>query len=49
MQFEWDEAKRLANLQKQGVDFIDASEMFTGEMVILSTAGLIMEKKGISA
>ncbi len=24
MDFEWDEAKRLANLAKHGVDFIDA-------------------------
>jgi uncharacterized protein len=34
MRFEWDEAKRLANLQKHGVDFRDAPEMFTGKMVI---------------
>jgi uncharacterized protein len=26
MEFEWDEAKRLANLNKHGVDFADAEE-----------------------
>ncbi len=30
MQFEWDEAKRRANIIKHGVDFVDAPEMFTG-------------------
>jgi uncharacterized protein len=30
MQFEWDEAKRRANIIKHGVDFLDAPEMFTG-------------------
>lgn len=34
MRFEWDEAKRQTNLEKHGVDFGDAPEMFTGEMVI---------------
>lgn len=34
MKFEWDEAKRLDNLRKHGVDFIDASEIFSGKMVI---------------
>lgn len=34
MQFEWDEAKRQANLEKHGLDFSDAPEMFTGEMVM---------------
>ena len=34
MRFEWDEAKRRANLEKHGLDFADAPEMFAGEMVI---------------
>lgn len=34
MKFEWDEAKRLVNLEKHGIDFIDAPELFTGGMVI---------------
>jgi len=28
MGFEWDEAKRLANLDKHGIDFIDIPEVF---------------------
>jgi uncharacterized DUF497 family protein len=28
--FEWDEAKNRANLQKHGLDFADAEEMFRG-------------------
>ncbi len=33
MGFEWDEAKRLANLEKHGIDFIDVSELFDGDIV----------------
>ncbi|MEO8715401.1 MAG: BrnT family toxin [Acetobacteraceae bacterium] len=28
--FEWDEAKRVANLAKHGLDFIDAKMLFDG-------------------
>jgi uncharacterized DUF497 family protein len=34
MRFEWDEAKRLVKLEKHGIDFADASEIFQGQMVI---------------
>jgi uncharacterized DUF497 family protein len=30
MRFEWDEAKRQANLAKHGVDFADVEPMFDG-------------------
>jgi len=33
MAFEWDEAKRLANIQKHGVDFAEAIEMFEGRVL----------------
>ena len=33
MEFEWDEAKRQANLAKHGIDFIDAGYIFDGEFV----------------
>lgn len=33
MGFEWDEAKRLANLEKHGIDFIDVLEVFDGGIV----------------
>jgi uncharacterized protein len=28
MQFEWDERKRQSNLQKHGIDFVDAIRIF---------------------
>jgi hypothetical protein len=34
MIFEWDEAKRLANIRKHGFDFADAAEMFSGTMLV---------------
>ncbi|MFB2918305.1 MULTISPECIES: BrnT family toxin [Aerosakkonema] len=33
MEFEWDEAKRLANLRKHGVDFVDVPAVFDGDIV----------------
>ncbi len=33
MEFEWDETKRLANLHKHGIDFIDVSVVFDGDIV----------------
>lgn len=33
MSFEWDEAKRLANIQKHAVDFQDAIAIFDGGIV----------------
>ena len=31
MEFEWDEAKCLANFRKHGIDFIDISVVFEGD------------------
>jgi len=31
---EWDEAKRLANLAKHGLDFVRADELFDGRPVL---------------
>jgi uncharacterized protein len=33
MDFEWGEAKRLANILKHGIDFVDAIEMFSGRFI----------------
>lgn len=33
MEFEWDETKRLMNLDKHGIDFIDVREVFDGDIV----------------
>ncbi|MEH1837626.1 MAG: hypothetical protein V7L20_02395 [Nostoc sp.] len=33
MEFEWDEVKRLTNLRKHGIDFIDIPAVFDGDTV----------------
>ncbi|MDT9181878.1 BrnT family toxin [Limnospira sp. PMC 289.06] len=33
MEFEWDETKRLTNLRKHGIDFIDVPLVFDGDIV----------------
>jgi len=33
MGFKWDEAKRLANIRKHGIDFIDVPDVFDGDTV----------------
>ena len=30
MEFEWDEAKRLSNIEKHEIDFLDMQDMFDG-------------------
>jgi uncharacterized protein len=30
MRYAWDEAKRVANLRKHGLDFVDTPEVFSG-------------------
>ncbi len=32
MRLEWDEAKRLANIDKHGIDFADVPPMFDGDV-----------------
>ncbi len=36
--FEWDEDKRLANLRKHGIDFVDIPPVFDGDTVIIEDA-----------
>lgn len=36
--FEWDEAKRSANIAKHGIDFVDVPEMFGGPMLVAPDA-----------
>ena len=33
MNVEWDEAKRLANILKHGIDFVAASKIFDGRVI----------------
>jgi uncharacterized DUF497 family protein len=35
MRFEWDEAKRLSNLQRHGFDFIDVERIFVGDAITI--------------
>jgi uncharacterized DUF497 family protein len=32
MKFTWDEAKRLSNIEKHGIDFADVPPMFDGDV-----------------
>jgi len=34
VRFEWDEAKRKANIAKHGIDFLDVPEMFGSPMLV---------------
>lgn len=36
MKYEWDEAKNAANIEKHGIDFNDAHELFQGNRLIFS-------------
>jgi uncharacterized protein len=38
VRFEWDEAKRKANIAKHGIDFLDVPEMF-GSLMLVGTDG----------
>ncbi len=33
MEFEWDERKRQANIEKHGIDFVDAKEIWNSEVL----------------
>lgn len=35
MEFEWDEAKRLFNLGKHGIDFVDIPAVFAEEIITI--------------
>lgn len=35
MTFEWDEAKRHSNLQKHGIDFVDAVRVFDKDFILV--------------
>jgi uncharacterized DUF497 family protein len=35
MRFEWDEAKRQANLRRHGFDFLRVEEIFAGDAITL--------------
>lgn len=33
MEFEWDEEKRLINIAKHGIDFVDAASIWLGDVI----------------
>jgi uncharacterized protein len=35
MQFEWDESKRISNLRKHGIDFLDIPPVFDGSILTI--------------
>lgn len=35
MKYEWDEAKNLVNIEKHGIDFDDAHELFEGDKLVI--------------
>ena len=50
VRFEWDEAKRKANIAKHGLDFLDVLEMFGSLMLVgPDRAGKTTAKPGRSA
>jgi uncharacterized DUF497 family protein len=42
-EFEWDEPKRISNIQKHGFDFFRAKRMFDGRPILLNIESLEIE------
>jgi uncharacterized DUF497 family protein len=45
MEFEWDESKRLSNVEKHGVDFVRAQMLFDGRPVITASSQRVGEER----
>lgn len=45
MDFEWDEEKRLANIEKHGIDFVDAVAIFGNPHVTAPAKTIDGEKR----
>ncbi len=45
MHFEWDEQKRITNLDKHGLDFVEASAIFETPHVVVPSAHSSEERK----
>jgi uncharacterized protein len=48
MHFEWDEAKRLTNLEKHGIDFIDAAAVFDGGPTFVTRSSFPGERRFVA-
>ena len=38
MDFEWDDEKQLSNVRKHGIDFLDAKEIWRGQVLEMPSA-----------
>jgi uncharacterized DUF497 family protein len=45
MSFEWDEEKRVVNLEKHRIDFVDAQILFDGRPAITATSPQLSEDR----
>ncbi|MBE9048259.1 BrnT family toxin [Pleurocapsales cyanobacterium LEGE 10410] len=36
MKFQWDESKRISNIRKHGIDFLDIPSVFNGSILLPS-------------
>ena len=45
MRFEWDESKRLSNLEKHGLDFFDVIEVFQRPHVVVPSTYAAQEER----
>ena len=48
MEFEWDEAKRLSNIDKHGIDFIDVPDVFDGDTVTVEDNRYYTEQRFVT-
>jgi uncharacterized DUF497 family protein len=48
MRFEWDERKRLANLEKHGLDFVDVIEVLEAPHIIVPSAYTGEEERSLA-
>lgn len=43
--FEWDEQKRRSNIEKHGLDFITAAEIFDGRSIVTAQSASLQEER----
>lgn len=43
--FEWDEQKRRSNIEKHGLDFISAAEIFDGRPIVTAQSTSLEEER----
>jgi uncharacterized DUF497 family protein len=48
MMLEWDEAKRLSNIEKHGIDFFDADLVFVGPLLVGQARTVDSEKRELA-